>query len=419
MTIRAGNRCVSTVWDKSLQLERQSLYIPALPVAAWMVRNWWFLFHETCHWESPPRTANNAAQWQWLQRHCLRTADSSLMLPALSLFHDGNGLRACWHADSPATMPNMPGNFLAEGEDRLDLAATQLALKTFIDAVFDRLTPQSHDDEVEDLRTQWQAIQNADADEMEFCQRAGRLGVDPYNPDEMTEDLASFLEAISDCCSEPLFDDLADVSSGDAIVSQWQWLKTLNQRWELRPIPQSLLGPLPDISESPPQFGYRLADIVRTGHGSHTADSLSSVEILARNALGHELQMVSHHGPWATASRIRAIVGRTEASNSILSVVPPPRRIESFRFLQARSLYHALVTIRTSERLVTDGYTWDQKASRAFAAELLAPRQEILNAIQESVVDMEVIENLAQQFQVSSLVIERQLENAGVAVVTD
>ncbi len=88
----------------------------------------------------------------------------------------------------------------------------------------------------------------------------------------------------------------------------------------------------------------------------------------------------------------------------------------SLRFLVARGLYHALFACAESERLVTDAYTWDQQASRAFAAELLAP-QAGLTARTGGRTDHSKVEELAKEFGASTMVIEKQLENAGVALV--
>jgi Zn-dependent peptidase ImmA (M78 family) len=86
----------------------------------------------------------------------------------------------------------------------------------------------------------------------------------------------------------------------------------------------------------------------------------------------------------------------------------------SQRFLTARSLYHALLTSQNSQRLVTTAHSWDQKAARAFAAELIAPQQALATRIQTSAADEQIIEELSREFNVSTMVIEWQLVNAGI-----
>src|SRR5271155_5312398 len=161
LRIRVGERYASRIWDRTLQCERTSLYLPAFPVAAWIVQNWWSLLNELCSWEKVPNSAVDAAQSRWLKRHCLRSADSSLLLPALYIFHDGQSLRAEWHSDQEGSMPNMPGEFIVGGTDRLDSNATQDSLAQFINMVLDRVRAVG-DTRVREIVELWRAIQGAD-----------------------------------------------------------------------------------------------------------------------------------------------------------------------------------------------------------------------------------------------------------------
>ncbi|MGD0043740.1 MAG: hypothetical protein ABSE84_25585, partial [Isosphaeraceae bacterium] len=63
---------------------------------------------------------------------------------------------------------------------------------------------------------------------------------------------------------------------------------------------------------------------------------------------------------------------------------------------------------------VTIAHSWDQKAARAFAAELIAPQQVLATRIQTSAADEQTIEELSREFSVSTMVIEWQLVNAGI-----
>jgi Zn-dependent peptidase ImmA (M78 family) len=91
-----------------------------------------------------------------------------------------------------------------------------------------------------------------------------------------------------------------------------------------------------------------------------------------------------------------------------------PKHPHSRRFRAARGLYHAIVTSRESQRLITRSYSWDQKASRAFAAELLAPRRALVRRLPTTAADLQMIERLSEDFGASGILIEKQLENAGV-----
>ena len=89
-------------------------------------------------------------------------------------------------------MPNMPGEFISDGMEQLDPQATEVSLAQFVNHTLGRVQKVPVD-RVNQVAAQWSVIQNADVEEKEFCILAGRMGVDPYNQDETSEDLAHFL----------------------------------------------------------------------------------------------------------------------------------------------------------------------------------------------------------------------------------
>jgi hypothetical protein len=413
LRIRVGERYASRIYDKANQSARTSLYLPAFPLAAWIVQNWWSLLNELCSWETVPSSAVDATQSGWLRRHCLRSADSSLMLPALYVFHDGRTRRAEWQSDPQGSMPNMPGEFVDGGAEWLDSSATRDSLALFIDQVLDRVTDVD-DARVHEIREHWRAIQAADGEEQAFCTLAGRMGIDPYDRNEMIDEVAQFLEQTVTSSEDPVVRDLTEVARPDSIIQQWSWLSSVGTDLELDSNPVDLPFDLPPRESLAPQFGYRLARLVRTAAGVSLESPLTSVESVARDVFGRELRIEDrNHVP---GHGIRAIIGRSRRNGEIVAAGPQPPREDSQRFLNSRSVYHALVTTRNSRRLVTDSFSWDQKASRAFAAELIAPQRALVARVSGSRADFATVESLSREFKASAIVIEKQLENAGVSV---
>jgi hypothetical protein len=172
---------------------------------------------------------------------------------------------------------------------------------------------------------------------------------------------------------------------------------------------------MPSRGLSPPLFGYELASKVRAVAKISPKSPLDSLEAVAQYVTGKTLRFEDrNHAP---GQGIRAIVGRSAAD--IVCAGPLPPRADNKRFLIARSLYHAIITTHSSHRLVTDAFSWDQKASRAFAAELLAPRSALAERIAASYADSDAIESLSREFRASTIVIEHQLENAGVSLSSE
>ena len=102
-----------------------------------------------------------------------------------------------------------------------------------------------------------------------------------------------------------------------------------------------------------------------------------------------------------------SVVGhnRTETPTFVLSASTEDR----VRFAFCRSLYEVLIGRNREPAIVTKAKTQRQKANRAFAAEFLLPSATLRNRITEKEVEAEKIEDLADEFGVSALVVQHQL----------
>jgi hypothetical protein len=72
----------------------------------------------------------------------------------------------------------MPGEFISEGVEQLDLHATEASLAQFVSHTLGRVE-DVQDHRVNHVASRWNVIQNADTEERDFCIVAGRMGVDP------------------------------------------------------------------------------------------------------------------------------------------------------------------------------------------------------------------------------------------------
>jgi Zn-dependent peptidase ImmA (M78 family) len=410
--IRVAGRTVTRVWDRALHEERSFLYVPAFSIAEWIVGNWWVLLNEPCPTPVVPRASG--FHLPWIKRHCLRCADSALLLPALYFFNDGRGIGVEWQADPRDTLPHMPGEFVDGNRDHLDSVVTENALREFVSTVLTRVENLA-EARVQATLATWHAIGNVDADEAKFCIAAGRLGIDPYDPGQIPEDLAGFLETGLGDPSQPLVRDLTEAAEPESIAGEWSWVQETSKAFHLGPSPAAPGIALPAVTNSPFRYGYQLAARVREKAGLPPADPVPSDLDVAQRVAGAVLETPDqNHVP---GRKLRAVVG-WKGNREIVIAGPRPPRHATQRFLDARGLYHALFTCDSTQRLVTGAYTWDQQASRAFAAELLAPRA-ALSARTTERADHAEVEQLAQEFLVSTKVIENQLENAGVVVVDE
>jgi hypothetical protein len=113
-----------------------------------------------------------------------------------------------------------------------------------------------------------------------------------------------------------------------------------------------------------------------------------------------------------SGSQIDGLVG-SDAQGARALVTEQKTWPAAERFLLARALHHWLFTLQNGDRrLLTRAHGWEQRASRAFAAELLAPAAAIQRRLDEEPAIDETI--LAEELQVSAMVIGYQLENHGL-----
>ncbi len=343
-----------------------------------------------------------------MKRHNLRAADSGTLLPSLYFFNNGQSLRAEWYADPPDTMPHMPGCFIDGGSDNLDLEKSKEAFTLLVTATIERLRGVD-DERVKALTSDWRAIQAADTEESQFCIVAGRMGLDPYDPLDVSDALAEFIEKYMVDPELPVVRDLTEVADANTLADQWKWVEKTSELFRIRRtrtgqqiIPSGLSW------TSPAQQGYRLARFVTEGAALDRSRPVSSIEELAKPFTDRPLIVESHNHIPGTG--LRAVVGRTPEKQGIVAGVLPDRE-DNKRFFVARGLYHALFGSAKGERLITNAFTWDQQASRAFAAELLAPRRALVDRLTDWEND-EQITQLANEFKISTKVIENQLRNA-------
>ena len=283
LRMRVRGRTVTRVWDKTRQEERSQIYVPAFPLAEWVVTNWWTLLNEPAPTAELPKAS--AARLPWIKRHCLRSAESGLLLPALYLFNDGRGIRAEWQADERDAFPSMPGEFIDSGFDHLENSEIEDVLAEFVSEILQR-TNGINDDRVDELKENWRAIRGADADEAKFCVAAGRMGLDPYEPSQMRPELVAFMEMALSEPDLPVARDLTEATEADAIVDQWSWVHNRTSAWKLG----ALMGSPPITASvaglSPSQHGYRLAAKVRNAAGLDPSAAVTSVENVAQEVSG-------------------------------------------------------------------------------------------------------------------------------------
>jgi hypothetical protein len=407
LEIWVGSECVTLVEDRESQSSRRSIYCSLYPLAEWIAFNWWFLRADARPIPELIRTSLRTATQQAdersrLQRHNLQSAGDGFAWPYLLVVPEGGSTRLAWRRDrSPS--PGRPVRFLSHGEAVLDNQVVDHVLSSLVEAVLTRLAEQGVTNTA--LEKEWSEVTTIDEDEEEFCLAAARLGLDPYSEAVAVE--ADILRAAEELRGN-VFGDFLDAVSPRRIGAGLDWISNADRliQRSARRVDERLSGLRKETSRRweadrsrPWEVGWRQASEVRRLLGIAVGDVFRIDELVdwrMRPVDDRSLQAVG--GTVSEAAPI-VVLGRQQ-----------PR--ETKRFTLARGLWHVLYE---DERLflVTSAYTDRQKTERAFAAELLAPARGVAERIEGplDVIASEDVEQVAQHFRVSPMVVEHQVEN--------
>lgn len=420
---RLGSRCVTLGYDRALRGAVEGAYISLFPLAVWAVDCWWFALHEGPRSRVRSlRKASTPAEVRWHQRHSWLAFREGFALPDIVFSSEGEeGVRVDCFADPPEA-DAMPLTFLAQASAVVPRDNVETELCKLVEAVLARCEPLDEPGLVA-LRARWDVIRSASRDEATAFRRAARLGLDGLDAEQVDDALSEFLAA-TPAVAMPVFDDLldaVDAPTATRLADQSARLAAVLGRangMARRAVAEDARERLREVAATvssagrPYERGYDRARALRKA-------ILGADESLVGEALDHALARSAI--AWAEVEEseeafvypgVKAVVAQTDGG-PYLATRPGPAR----RFERARSL-HMLLTASPA-RLVTTSYSPEQQASRAFAAELLAPAAWLADRIRGASLDWEGVEELAAELGVGDMVVRHQIENHGLAEILE
>ena len=432
LRIEAGDRDVIELVHRPSDTRRVGVYGPVFPLAEWLVESWWSLLHEP-----PPRRGlgtggrdTRSPDPGWVQRHNIFTAREGMALPDAVLWRDGDDVVIRWSPD-PGEEPRSRVRFVGQGQVRVPVEEVEEAVAALVEATLQRAEAVvGEDEDVRRVRDAWTAIRTADAGERDLCRSLALLGLDPYDPEEATPRLEDLLARLSREVPAALRDDLLEGVELRTLEDALVWLER-SRALLAAPGDRDGAGP-PRLrwAASAHETGYRLARKARSewlglGAQAPIADLHGLlVQRLAWDRGDDPVREVAPSDAWPARSGERALdglVGPSKDSGRPVVVVPARRSPTAERFLLARAAFFELAGAVNQGRLVTRAATRWQRASRAFAAELLAPVAGLEAALAGRVggfVSWDEAEELAHDFGVNPILISHQLENHDLGTVT-
>lgn len=387
---------ITRVLDSRSGCYRDHILVPLYPVTEWLVRNWWSLLHE------PEVTGDK----DYPLRHNMRFGREGYALPALNITPQGSQVILQWQPEDYGTI-----TFPSSGSAAIPMDAFQETLSRWIEQVIGRLEACNITDTL--LQNEWEAIQQASAEERAFCIAAAAAGLNPYTASEAEANtIVEVAERLPESWHGDFFSALtvADLQVGaDHVLSFREGIRSA--ALDLGPL-EAFRDRIQDLrsvlsAPSPWDAGYRTARLLRKTAG--IGDSpLPSNHALAQ-ALGlPDLPLITID----RQPRTHWLDAVTENSEDHRGGVALARRQEvPMRFAFCRGLMELLVDDGPTTVLVTAARTERQKRNRAFAAELLAPADWLRKQDWGRVIEDEAVEEVASELGVYSEVVQRQLVN--------
>jgi hypothetical protein len=407
------------LFDSRSNSVRNGVYGSVFPLASWITDNWWNILYE----DAPSVTVfdgarklfqrNPSGYSAWIRRHNMLSAREGYALPDMSIFRDEDRIFIRWLPDPP--QDHQTRRFIGEGSERLDPYIVRDQLARVVTSVLERTSGQSGA-EVEELKENWDAIQRSDKEEAPLCQALAALGEDPYHPEGIDEDLISLIENRINVLSPLLRDDLLDAATQKSLVADCARVEMFSNQLGQGAAPAKAWADLGARITGkglwPHHDGYARARQVRQELGLEPDISIPDIEWLIENRLGDFQSIFLQNCP--RGAQVDGLLGTDK--HGIRTLVAEDRKSPGQRFLMARALHHWLYTLRNGDqRLLTHSHGWEQRASRAFAAEFLAPAAALQQRLDEIAdIDEDTLDTLAHEFQVSAKVIEHQIENHAI-----
>jgi hypothetical protein len=299
---------------------------------------------------------------------------------------------------------NPPVSFINSAEETCARSDFESALRSFIISVIAHLDAEKVVET--ELSKYWRSIQVSEQNESEraFCIAAGALGRDPY---AISESDAELIQQASGIFKEEQLMEFLSAVGAQNTRNAITWVKNEEDRLGAR----LTLPTLDAVSRTVRRKIYHSAEPYETGYEAaaqtrsalnHSSDArFDSVDSLARAFGTGDFDVSRNYVPG-----VRAVVNAQSDRTKILVAggnLPSQAKL----FSLARAIGDSVVFENSQRAAITDNETSRQAVGRAFAAELLAPAEIVLDHYRNGW----TIEDIALERGVSGRVIQHQIEN--------
>ncbi|MBF0271639.1 MAG: hypothetical protein HQL98_06230 [Magnetococcales bacterium] len=401
LSINLNDRLVTRVEEALSRSVRTTVRVSCYPLALWFASSWWRL----C-WELAPSWRKS--QTDWSLSHEMSSAGHGYLWPPMRFESDGEMVSVS--CQSALSSGHEPIRYLTEFRDvAIPVPVLTAAIESFVQTVLARLEVVGIQDT--ELHALWQELSNERRDPRIALYRKLEAGLG-FDPDDAPEDIVDFFMGLSAEAGKAAVGELAAACASRDSSFVWD---ALDKSRSSGGVPGSFselrtLKIKNTRHDFPWDRGRQLARAARCamGHGNDPISDKNLCDLLGlREAeLTDSASPPVDALPWSLAIR--------EPQRDEARLLFRRKHRCGRRFEMARWLGDFLADPQERWFPATDTKTARQKQQRAFAAEYLAPIDELGAFLGEAITDEERIEEAGRHFGVSALTVKSHLANHGL-----
>lgn len=379
------------------------LTIPTYYLIEWLALNWWSFLYE------PRKIDDQNAERDFRSRHWFGFARNGFALPDVLFSPAGDKVEII----AKSAFLRFAGLGFTESLDTfVETTTVKREFSSFIDNVLNVLTKKGIIGT--DAHIAWKRVVETTAEEEPYCRLVGAMGLSPYceHPE-----IDAILAVMADKFPVSMLIDLCDATFRGNFRSSADLTTEISEdlnKAEPVDMHEFLKTSRPDdLNPKAYEWGYRATDAARSAFDISHDDPLGSIALFERLKLSFLLQKRAE-SEVAGASPVTGAVARSEdiVRMSLANTTVPHRK-----FAAARALFLTWSRANASSRLVTSARTRDQQASRAFAAELLAPSRYLARRLGDRrEVSPFTLDKISDEIGISPAVVYYQANNHGYYV---
>lgn len=393
--MKAGPICL-TSYNRDDGTKNSFLTIPTYHLIEWLTLNWWPFLYE------PRKDDRDGAAADFRSRHWLGFARNGFALPDAMFVPSGKTVEIIAR-QSYLRFADL--SFTDEGTSVVETIKVREKIALFVSSVLQHMSDAGLSNTL--AHKTWKRIESTTEDEEPYCRLIGSMGLSPYveHPE-----IDKALDRVSDHLSEAAMRDLCEAATVASIRRAAEFAanisEALSKSDDLKLQPLFKTSVPPDAVLKAHEWGYIAASKARNLFGIPHDNPNGRTEFFQK--LGFDPTKVQDIGaPVSNQFPIQAAMQRNSDQMKLALSSGTDKE-----FSAARASFLAWAGDKENSRLVTTARTREQRASRAFAAELLAPAAYLKKRLGRDLdVSPFTLDKISAEIGVTSTIVRLQAEN--------